>query len=62
MNRQVYDTAYKRALEGKSVRTLWESVLAPFEGVEDRKARELGERDGRAARAKAEAGGQPQQA
>jgi len=50
MNRQVYDNAYRRVLEGKSSRTLWETVLAPFEDVETRMSREAGEREARAAR------------
>lgn len=60
MNKQVYQTAYKRALEGKAPRTLWETVLAPFEDVETRKSREAGEREGKAARAKQEAAQEPQ--
>ncbi len=50
MNRQVYDNAYKRVLEGKPSRTLWETVLAPFEDVDTRMSREAGEREARAVR------------
>lgn len=60
MNKQVYDTAYRRAVEGRAPRTLWETVLAPFEDVSTRMAREAGEREGRAARAKQEAEPVPQ--
>jgi hypothetical protein len=60
MNKQVYNIAYKRAIEGKSPRTLWETVLSPFEDVETRKSREAGEREGKAARAKQEAAQEPQ--
>ncbi|MEW5929739.1 MAG: hypothetical protein AB1941_19975 [Gemmatimonadota bacterium] len=60
MNKQVYDTAYKRAVEGKAPRTLWETVLSPFEDVETRMSREAGEREGKAARAKQEAAPEPQ--
>lgn len=59
-NKQIYDTAYKRALEGKPQRTLLETVLSPFEDVETRMSREAGEREGKAARAKQEAAQQPQ--
>ncbi|HEX2190490.1 MAG TPA: hypothetical protein VHG51_16395 [Longimicrobiaceae bacterium] len=61
MNKQVYDTAYRRTLEGKSSRTLWDTVLAPFESVEDRMSREAGERDARAALAENGAGAQTEQ-
>lgn len=60
MNKQVYQAAYQRALEGKPPRTLWETVLSPFEDVETRKSREAGEREGKAARAKQEAAEVPQ--
>lgn len=60
MNKQVYDTAYRRAVEGKAPRTLWETVLSPFEDVETRMSREAGEREGRAARAKQELQPEPQ--
>jgi hypothetical protein len=60
MNKQVYQTAYNRALEGRAPRTLWETVLSPFEDVETRKSREAGEREGRAARAKQDAAPEPQ--
>ncbi len=54
-NKQIYDTAYKRAIEGKPQRTLLETVLSPFEDVETRMSREAGEREGKAARARQEA-------
>ncbi len=58
-NKQVYDTAFKRAVEGKPQRTLMETVLSPFEDVETRMSREAGEREGKAARAKQEAAPEP---
>lgn len=61
MNKQVYETAYRRTLEGKSSRTLWDTVLAPFESVEDRMSREAGERDARAALSERAGEAQPQQ-
>lgn len=54
-NKQIYDTAYKRAVEGKPQRTLLETLLSPFEDVETRMSREAGEREGKAARARQEA-------
>ena len=58
--KQIYDTAYKRAMEGKPPRTLLETVLSPFEDVETRMSREAGEREGKAARAKIETAPEPQ--
>ena len=48
-NKQVYQTAYERALEGRS-RPIWELFLAPFEDTYTRQSRQQGERDGAAAR------------
>ena len=48
-NKQVYQTAYERALEGRS-RPVWELFLAPFEDTYTRQSREQGARDGAAAR------------
>ena len=47
--KQVYQTAYERALEGRS-RPIWELFLAPFEDTYTRQSRQQGERDGAAAR------------
>lgn len=63
-NKQVYETAYQRALQGRS-RPVWELLLAPFEDTYSRQSRLQGERDGLAARAEAvaaapEAQAQPQ--
>jgi hypothetical protein len=51
MNKQAYEAAYQRALQGKSSRTLVDLVMAPFEDAYTRQAREKGTRDGAAARA-----------
>jgi hypothetical protein len=51
MNKQAYEAAYQRALQGKSSRTLVDLVMAPFEDTYTRQAREKGARDGAAARA-----------
>jgi hypothetical protein len=48
-NKQVYQAAYDRALEGRS-RPVWELLMAPFEDTYSRQSREQGERDGAAAR------------
>jgi hypothetical protein len=48
-NKQAYEAAYDRALHGRS-RPVWEVLLAPFEDVYTRQAREQGERDGSEAR------------
>lgn len=50
-NKQAYEAAYQRALEGKSSRTLVEFLMAPFEDTYTRRSREQGRRDGEAARA-----------
>ncbi len=50
-NKQAYDAAYQRALEGKSSRSLWDAIKAPFEDTYTRQSREQGERAGIAARA-----------
>ena len=52
-NKQAYETAYQRALEGKSSRTLTEFLMAPFEDNYTKQSRERGMRDGAAARAAA---------
>lgn len=56
MNKQAYDAAYQRALEGKSSRTLLELLMAPFEDTYTRQARERGHQDGAAAREEAPEG------
>jgi hypothetical protein len=48
-NRQAYEAAFERALHGRG-RPVWERVLASFEDVYSRQAREQGERDGSEAR------------
>jgi hypothetical protein len=50
VNREAYNTAYERALHGRS-RPVWEIFLAPFEDTYTRQAREQGQRDGAVARA-----------
>ena len=55
-NKQAYEVAYQRALEGKPSRTLVEFFMAPFEDTYTRRSREQGRRDGEAARAKAAGG------
>lgn len=50
-NKQAYETAYQRALQGKPSRTLVEFLMAPFEDTYTRRSREQGERDGAEARA-----------
>jgi hypothetical protein len=60
MNRQVYDGVYRRVLEGKSSRTLWETILSPFEDVETRKSREAAEREALAERARRDGAAEPQ--
>lgn len=56
MNKQAYDAAYQRALEGKSSRTLLDLLMAPFEDTYTRQSRERGYHDGAAARAEAPGG------
>jgi hypothetical protein len=48
-NKQVYQEAYQRALEGKS-RSVLGLLLWAFEDTYSRQSREQGERDGAAAR------------
>lgn len=50
-NKQAYQAAYERALQGKASRRIWELFLAPFEDTYTRQSREKGARDGAAARA-----------
>ena len=50
-NKQAYETAYQRALQGKPSRTIMEFLMAPFEDTYTRRSRRQGERDGAAARA-----------
>lgn len=52
-NKQAYETAYQRALEGKPSRTFTEFLMAPFEDNYTTQSRERGMRDGAAARAAA---------
>ena len=61
MNKQAYETAYRRALAGKSSHTIASFFLSPFEDEYTKQSRQLGERDGRAARqAAATSGGEAQ--
>lgn len=48
-NKQAYQEAYERALEGKSA-PVWGLLLRPFEDTYTRQSREQGEREGAAAR------------
>lgn len=59
-NKQVYQEAFDRARSGKS-RAIWERFMALFQDQYTQQSREQGERDGHAARAKAEPQVQPQQ-
>lgn len=52
-NKQAYDAAYERALQGKSSRSLVNMLLGLFEDEYTRQSREKGARDGAAARAQA---------
>lgn len=52
-NKQAYEAAYQRAVEGKSSLTLWGWFASSFEDQYTRQSREKGERDGTAARAAA---------
>lgn len=54
-NKDAYNAAYQRALQGKSSRPLWNVISMVFEDEYTRESREKGERDGRAARETAEA-------
>ena len=60
-NKQAYEAAYRRGLEGRSSRGLLDLLTAPFEDHYTRTSREKGHRDGRAARddQPAQAGGAP---
>ncbi|HEX8904482.1 MAG TPA: hypothetical protein VF771_06555 [Longimicrobiaceae bacterium] len=55
-NKAAYDLAYKRALEGKSSRSVWAFLTTYFEDEYTRQSRARGERDGTAARAAATGG------
>ncbi len=55
-NKAAYDSAYQRALEGKSSRSVWAFFTTYFEDEYTRQSRVRGERDGAAARAAATAG------
>ncbi len=50
-NKQAYQAAYERALQGKGSRRLRDLFLASFEDNYTRQSREQGARDGAAARA-----------
>ena len=58
-NKQAYDAAFQRARDGKSVRTVVEMLMSPFEDEYTRQSRERGARDGAAAREAARAAAQP---
>ena len=59
MNKQAYETAYRRALAGKSSHTIASFFLSPFEDEYTKQSRKEGERAGRAAReAAATSGGE----
>ena len=49
-NKDAYNAAYQRALQGKSSRPLWNVISMVFEDEYTRESREKGEKDGRAAR------------
>ena len=50
-NQQAYDTAFQRAVDGKSPRSLWGRLMSSlFEDEYTRQSRLKGERDGVAAR------------
>lgn len=55
-NKQAYQAAYERALQGKGSRRLRDFVLASLEDNYTRQSREQGARDGAAARAVAAQG------
>ena len=54
-NKEAYEAAYQRALQGKSSQTFGSMLLSPFEDEYTRQSRQQGERDGAAARAATEA-------
>ena len=49
-NKSAYDTAYQRALQGKSSQSWWAFFTTYFEDEYTRQSRQRGERDGAAAR------------
>ena len=49
-NKQAYDAAFERGRQGKSARTLWETLLSPLEDTYTRDSRDRGWRDGSAER------------
>ncbi|MFL5383304.1 MAG: hypothetical protein ACJ8GN_12365 [Longimicrobiaceae bacterium] len=51
-NKAAYDTAYQRALDGKSSQSWWMFFTTYFEDEYTRESRRRGERDGLAAREK----------
>jgi hypothetical protein len=51
-NKVAYDSAYQRALEGKSSQSWWAFLTSYFEDEYTRQSRRRGERDGSAAREK----------
>jgi hypothetical protein len=53
-NKQAYDGAYQRTLQGKSARSPWGVVLSLFEDEYTRLSRLKGEREGMAARVAAD--------
>jgi hypothetical protein len=53
-NKQAYEAAYRRAVEGKSSRTFSEWLMYPFEDTYTRQSREKGTRDGALARGQAQ--------
>jgi hypothetical protein len=59
-NRQAYQEAYDRALEGKSSRTFLNLLMSPFEDHYTRESRERGALDGAAAREAAQEPSAPQ--
>jgi len=52
-NKAAYDSAYQRALEGKSSQSWWAFFTTYFEDEYTRQSRQRGERDGAAAREQA---------
>lgn len=51
-NKAAYESAYQRALDGKSSQSWWAFFTTYFEDEYTRQSRQRGERDGTAARAK----------
>lgn len=58
-NKQAYDEAYQRALDGKTTQSIASMLLRPFEDEYTRQSRLKGEKDGAAARAAAEPASEP---